>query len=226
MRGRVFVALLLVGIALAWALDVQGYVLFPGGLAEWWPSIIILLGLAQLVLSRGAWRGPAIVVLVGVALQVWELDVLPPRAWRYLGPVALLVLALVLLLPAKSPTPPWTEHAREDSRRSHGAGSDAAIFSSVRADVPSVEYKGGELTAVFGSLDADFSRAKLPPEGARLKVTSVFGGVRIRVPAEWRVEVHGTPVAGKWTNTTRSPPEGPVLRVEATPVFGNVEIGN
>lgn len=231
MRGRLFAALVLVGIAAAWALDLQGITLFPGGIAEWWPSLIILLGLAQLVLSRGSWRGPAIVILVGVALQVWELELLPDRAWAYVGPAALVALALLLLLPPyRTDARPawqgeWREAARADYRREHGAGSDAAIFASVHADVAQ-EYKGGELTAVFGNLDADFTHARLPPEGAHLKATSVFGGVRIRVPAEWRVEVRGTPVAGKWTNTTRSPAEGPVLRIEATPVFGQVEIAN
>ena len=43
------------------------------------------------------------------------------------------------------------------------------------------------MLAWYGGIDADLRDATLA-DGATLTVTALFGGVSIRVPAEWRME--------------------------------------
>lgn len=227
MKGRIVAAILLLAIGLAWLLEIQGRTIFPGGWSVWWPAILIVVGLAQMAVAPRNWRGGAVLVLIGAVFQAWTLGYLSDDIWVYAAPVALIVIAILILLPPwRTRTPaaaagaPW----REGPPGKIGP-EDVAVFSGHRLDAQG-EYKGGELTAVFGNLDADLRQARLPPEGARMKATSVFGGVHIRVPADWRVEVHGTPVLGRTANLTVTRPDGPKLDIEAVAVFGNVEVTN
>lgn len=226
MKGRIVIALVLVVAGVAWALDLQGRTVFPGGFATWWPSILILVGIVGMLVEPRGWRGSFVLVVVGAVLQAWTLGYVDDRWWAYLAPAALILVGILILLPpygsSRAPTRP-SESARRESAPL--GPEDVAIFAGRHMDARAgEEYKGGELTAVFGNLDADLRAAKLPQSGARLKATSVFGGVSIRVPPEWRVEVHGTPVMGRTENRTHGDPSGPKLDVEAVAVFGAVEV--
>lgn len=236
MRGRLLVggALLVVGVA--WILDLQGYTVFPGGFGTWWPLIIVTWGIVSLV-TWPYWRaGPILIIGVGVLLQAWQLGYLPENTGDYIVPVALVAIAIIILAGAgrrrrwraqDSRPHDWRHHdARHASPTRSGGREEVAIFSDVRANVDADDYKGGEFTAVFGNLLVDMSRARLAPDGASIKATGVFGSVEVRVPTEWRVEINGTRVFGDLRDDTTHPPAGPVLRVEAAPVFGNVRIAN
>jgi hypothetical protein len=54
-----------------------------------------------------------------------------------------------------------------------------------------------------------------------------MGGVEVRVPAHWSVEVSGTPVLGGIENRVINEgklPDAPTLYISATAVMGGVEI--
>lgn len=226
MRGRIVLAVILLVVGISGLLNAIGYGVFPGGIGVWWPSILIILGLVQIVANGKEWRGGVVLLGLGAILQAWTLDLLPDRWWVYAAPAALIALALLLLLPPYTRAPSgWRETARTQWRAEHGGQGDLAIFSDHQTR-PEGEWRGGELTSVFGNLRADLTQVKLPPEGASMKATGVFGGVDVRVPPGWRVEMKGVPVFGRVRNETRPPPDGPVLRVEAVGVFGHVDVAN
>ncbi|HYA17456.1 MAG TPA: hypothetical protein VEF06_08320, partial [Bryobacteraceae bacterium] len=96
-------------------------------------------------------------------------------------------------------------------------------------------------TAVFGSVEADFTGAIIPlvtPENggvpvrrAEIEATAVFGSVEIRVPSNWRVIKEGAGVFGTYEDRTlpfRPEPgvEPPTLIIRGAAVFGSVEIEN
>lgn len=219
MRGQLAFGLFLVGLGAAWIVDLLGYFTWPGGPAVWWPSLLVLLAACNLAAWPAAWRGSLFVAVIGVLLQAWRLDALGPGAWAWVG--AGLLVALGILVMARPDKPPWG--AAHAPRLGNGS---VAVFTDVETGAMD-EYQGGEVTAVFGKLRADLTRAKLPPTGAHLKATSVFGEVQVRVPEGWQVRIHGAPVFGQWLDRTRAPAQGaPVLDVEAVPVFGNVVFSN
>lgn len=227
MRGRILLGLLFVLIGLAWLLDVYGYTVFPGGLSVWWPSILVVVGLAKLAASPRWWGGPVGLIVAGGVLQAWRLGYLPGLSWKVVAPIAIILAGLLILFAPRrwGDERAWEERWRRDTEPHRIEREDTVVFASGDRRAPAEEYKGGELTAVFGHLNADLREAKLPAEGAHLKATSVFGGVDIRVPAGWRVEVKGTPVFGKVQNRT-TPGPGPTLQVEAVSVFGDVDVTN
>lgn len=225
MKGRIVFAIIAIAIGIAWMLDLAGRPVFPGGISTWWPSIVIAIGIVQLIFSRGKWRGPFVIVLLGLALQAWELDIIPRDFWRFLAPAALILLGLIILLPPyrRSSRPAQPESPRR-AREPIGP-EDVAVFAQ-RHIAPTGEYKGGELTAVFGRLEADLTKATLPEGGARVKATSVFADLAIRVPTGWRVQMHGTPVLGQTVMRASTTAGGPRLDIEAVAVGGNVEVIN
>lgn len=118
---------------------------------------------------------------------------------------------------------------------------ETAVFFSLTRRFDGKEVKDGELTAVFGSLEADFTGAIIPlvtPENGgapvrrvEIEATAVFGSVEIRVPSNWRVIKEGAGVFGTYEDRTlpfRPEPgvEPPTLIIRGAAVFGSVEIEN
>ena len=89
----------------------------------------------------------------------------------------------------------------------------------------SQRFAGGSLTAIMGGIDVDLREADIVG-GADLSVFTVWGGVEIKVPSTWRVQVNGLQLLGGWTDKTSPPldPAAPVLRVHVTAIMGGVEI--
>ena len=80
--------------------------------------------------------------------------------------------------------------------------------------------------AVFSNAELDFRQAQLGPGMTVLSVSAVFGNIEIIVPPQLAVESDGHAVFGTFEDHggTVADPERPVLRIEGSAVFGNVEI--
>jgi predicted membrane protein len=84
---------------------------------------------------------------------------------------------------------------------------------------------------VLGGVELDL-RDSLLLSAATLEVTAVMGGVEVRVPSHWQVEVSGTPVLGgieyrleeNKSETVAISPDAPILHINATAVLGGIEI--
>jgi len=81
-------------------------------------------------------------------------------------------------------------------------------------------------TSVFGNAILDFRAARLGAGVTVLRVNAVFGNVEIIVPPQLAVESDGHAVFGNFEDCAGAiaDPERPILRIEGTAVFGNVEI--
>lgn len=78
-----------------------------------------------------------------------------------------------------------------------------------------------EITAVFAHTEVDLTRAP-PADDARLRVTAIFGDVRVLVPPGTRVEMDGVSVFGHRNNPLET--EGAKLHLSTTAVFGAVDV--
>lgn len=101
-----------------------------------------------------------------------------------------------------------------------------AIFSGRKELFLHELFEYAVLTAVFGGINYDLRQTALAPN-AYISATAFFGGITIYVPKGWRAEVSGTPIFGGIANQTIHTvlsPDSPLLKVEATTVFGGIEI--
>jgi len=118
---------------------------------------------------------------------------------------------------------------------------EVAFFAAAKRRVETQDFQGGELDAVFGSIELDLTGASMQPlaapesEGlptrrAILEASAVFGSIEIMVPRNWRIIREGTGVFGSYDDKTIPRPEPgmepPTLVVRGGAVFGSVEVRN
>lgn len=86
-----------------------------------------------------------------------------------------------------------------------------------------------DVTAILGGAALDLRDAHID-EVAAVDAFAMFGGVQLLVPKDWRVSVGGLPIFGGYQDRTLGngslPPDAPLLKVNATAIFGGAEVAN
>ncbi|HKJ69800.1 MAG TPA: DUF5668 domain-containing protein [bacterium] len=187
--------------------------------SDWWPVLIILVGVFKL---RERDKMSAVVfIVIGAVLLTATVGILSWSTIGRLWPV-LLILAGVSLL--------WQRYrpARSDL---HADTSDTvlvrAIFGGVERHMKSSNFRGGIAEATFGGVELNLRGSTLSSDGAVLDLSAIFGGVELTVPDDWHVVVTGSPILGGIENKVPAPEaetEGPVLRCNCTVIAGGIEI--
>ncbi len=86
----------------------------------------------------------------------------------------------------------------------------------------------GSAVTIFGETDIDLRGAELDPAGATMRLKTRFGGVKVLVPAGWRVDVGGVTRQGETdvrvTDPSTLPEDAPRLSLVADTRFAGVLI--
>jgi hypothetical protein len=96
-------------------------------------------------------------------------------------------------------------------------------FGQVGYESQAASFRGGEVTTWFAGGALDLRGARIDPAGATLRTQTVFGGLNLVVPADWRVETSVLPIFGGVGDGRPggNPPAGaPTLRLEGIALFG------
>ncbi len=192
--------------------------------SNWWPLILIAVGILKLKGSDKT--GGVIILLVGVAFLSATLGIINWGNIFRLWPLVLVATGLSIIMKARSGT--WWG-MKSSSATSEDFIKSSVIFGGVDRTVNSENFKGGDVSALFGGMELDFRQAKPSPEGCQLNITAIFGGVEITVPQDWQISVSGTPILGAIENKTTwtgSEKEGKTVHCRCTVVFGGLEIRN
>jgi len=101
-----------------------------------------------------------------------------------------------------------------------------AVFDGITLESRARAFTGGSMLAWYGGIDVDLRKVELAP-GARLALHTLFGGIRITTPPDWRLQSELKAVAGGVDTPTPSQddPEAPVLSVTGTALFGGISVG-
>ncbi len=237
--NRVLWGLVLVALGVVWALKATGIVdwsiFFPG----WWTLFIIVPSVIGLI-TEDHKGGSLFGLLLGVALMLACLDVINfSMIWKLILPVIVIMIGLSMIC--------RTAFNSDEARKVHEAHHKArmkqikegevvddnnyqeywATFSSVREEFDDKEFADCRLEAVFGSIMLDLTGAKMPKESV-IKASAIFGGVKIIVPDDVAVEVSSSSIFGgvenKHQKTGKAEKASKTLYIDATAVFGGVEI--
>ena len=105
-----------------------------------------------------------------------------------------------------------------------------AVFSGGKRIMTTPDFRGGEIVAVFGGIELDLRQAGIAGESAILEVNAIFGGVEIRIPADWSASVEGVGIFGGFGDNTLQPdPRNPAVKrliVRGAAIFGGVDVKN
>lgn len=229
MSGRLIAGVVLVVLGVGALLNQVTTFDFGSIISDWWPMLLVLVGVVQLVTRSAPLAGALVVIVAGLVLEAGALGLLPVDFWELFWPVILIAIGASLLLPRA-----MGHRASADSADSV---SYFAAFGGREDRLASTSFQGGTITALFGGIELDLRDATLAAAGAAMDVTTAFGGVNIYVPPDWVVEISGMPLFGGWSNKTithrtdaTSPSKGDlvrkVLKIKAFVTFGGFEVKN
>jgi predicted membrane protein len=223
---RLILGILILGLGGFLALQALGVVDFHFHMREYWPLILIFVGIANLLSPRRRKTGGIILVALGswfLARNLTDVDL-----DRFFFPFLLLVVGAALVVGAFG----------GGGRRQLAAGTPAdggavlhpfAMLGGTKTRSDSQAYQGGSATALLGSCILDLRQAAIPDGQEALVDTFAFwGGIVILVPESWSVALHGLPLLGSFHDATQPPAGGPTRRlvVRGTAIMGSVEVRN
>lgn len=212
--GRIYFGLLIVAVGVILLLDNSDVVDAGDIFSTWWPLALVVAGVLSFIANPGHWPAALILTAVGGTLLLATLDVVDMSSIVFPGVIILVGLLVIFGRGLGS----RTQTGDEVSSFNVFSGSELASHSR--------QFSGGSVSAIFGGAEIDLRDAMPTPE-AELDVFTAFGGVEIRVPDGWRVDVRGFPLFGGFENVTskeKLPADSPTLLVKATALFGGVEI--
>lgn len=205
-----------------------------------WPMILIAIGIYTGYKSRFQNTGSIIMILIGGFFLLRNTFFLPYHIGALLFPIGLIVLGIYIIVKKNRSKPfnmaGWEKGFDRSTSEDLGTlGHDSsnyikvdAFLTGIKRKVMSKNFKGGEVTSVFGGSNIDLMHADIQDQ-AVLKVSVAFGGLKLIVPPHWDVQLGVSNLAagiddkryGQQANT-QSPEKRLILT--GTVLFGGIEI--
>jgi hypothetical protein len=195
---------------------------------EWlftWKMLLIGIGLyvgAKHSFKPGGWM---IAVLIGIVFivddYVYDFNLKP-----YLIPIIVIGLGLYLIFKPKNRSGQlWKENAQNYTSTDSNWES-VSIFGGNK-NIISKDFKGGEMVTIFGGSELNMSQADINGV-VTLEVIQIFGGTKLIVPANWKVQTSElVSILGGIDDkrpTLTSVDDSKVLNLKGTSVFGGIDI--
>jgi len=254
LSDRAVIGLLLVALGIMFLLDTTN-ALGPGTdiVGTYWPVLLIVWGLFGFIANGFAPRLWMVIVLVvgaifllsNLSLWIWDAG----QLW----PVILVVIGLALLFRGRAVRRgkgrgQWGRGDGPPESGGHGNGEGPQVIDAGRSRtyagssgdlrssyffgggqerVSAQDFSGGEVSAIFGGLELDLRDAGLAGGRAVIDATVICGGINLRVPKDWRVNIHTTTLFGGTEHKRSQPSPDQVkgeLIITGTVLCGGIEV--
>ncbi len=190
------------------------------------PLLFIVMGIIKLLDSHAP-NGKLIGVLLigaGVVLTLKRLG-LVYVSWQTIWPLVLIVVGGAVVYKAVAGRRAMAGSVAVDDN-SDATVDVTAILGGFERRITSQHFRGGEVTAVMGGCELDMRTSSIEGE-AVINVFAAMGGITIKVPSDWTVVLHGTPILGAFEEKTVAPPNnGKRLIIKGYAIMGGVEVRN
>lgn len=235
--------IVLIALGVIWGVNALGIahidIFFPG----WWTLFIIVPCAIGLLTDDHKW-GNFIGLLIGVCFLLGCLDILEfDMVWKLFFPVILVLIGLSIIF-KNTVGNQVGKKIRELNKTKAGEDTEEywATFGEQNVSFADKVFKGCRIDAIFGGADLDLRGAELE-EDVVVKASSIFGGVVIYAPEDAEVEIASTSIfggvsdnrknakrnkrekdEGEKTTVKKAKNAGKTLYVDATCIFGGVEV--
>ena len=220
-KGNLILGLILIVIGIIIGLNSLGIAQINLFFDGWWTLFIIIPSLIDIVKnpSKGenyVWLAVGIVLLL-CAQEILSFEIVG----KLLLPAILFGIGLSILL--KDRLGAKVKEKIKDLNK-EGLEEYYAIFSGQEINPKGEDFKGATLNAIFGGIDLNLTDAQIQKD-TLINVTSVFGGVDIKVPSNVNVKVQGTSIFGGVDNKIKQYTENlPTIYIKAFCLFGGADI--
>lgn len=223
--NRPIIGIILVLIGLFLVLRNTGFLPVPmAHILFSWPMLLIAIGLIITLGSAGSKTSGVIVMAVGAFFLI-------PHIFRdafdvdMFWPSIFIIIGIIFIFTKR--------HGWNSVQKTGIVGDDyidyVNVFSGGERQIVSENFKGGKISAVFGGMELDLTKAKLAPGRNDLEIACVFGGATFIVPDDWNISIEVTPVLGGFSDSRKLIPGRVVdttrqLVIKGAVVFGGGEI--
>jgi predicted membrane protein len=224
-QPRLVIGLVILAFGALLALESLHVLAFNIRWHDYWPVILIVLGLSKILAPRRHGRTAGFILFfIGcwfLARNLWDYDL-----DRFFFPAILLAVGAALVLGSLTRRHgPWIGDGTDGSAVLH----PFAVLGATRSASSSQAFQGGSATAVLGSCTVDLRDAGIAAgQEALIDAVACWGGVLILVPETWAVAIQGAPILGGFHDFTRPPAGGSTQRlvVRGVAFMGGVEVRN
>jgi len=197
---------------------------------DYWPLILIVIGLGQ-ILQPKEYRqtfGGLVILVIGVLFLANNLKAEFHFGFKHLWPIILLLIGAKILM-----------HGFLGSKKD-AINRDfinlTALLGGGEFNFTSKQLKGGKITAIMGGCTVDLREADIEEDTIVIDTFAMMGGIDIKVPHSWQVTMQGIPILGGMENKTKGisgeledsaalHPEKRLI-VKGMAVMGGVEVKN
>ncbi len=191
-----------------------------------WKTLLIAIGIIIIATKE---RPTAGYILIGLGVVFWL-----PSLVNYsisLGQVflpAILIGVGILIITRRGRQNKYHGVSGNKAGNLSDYIDDISVLGGGTKIIQSKNFKGGDITAIFGGSEFNFKEAQLSPDGCTIDVFTMFGGSKLVVPDTWVVKSDMFSIFGGF-NDKRSikpddtEPEG-VLYLKGAVIFGGMEI--
>lgn len=229
--GRVLGGIILVLVGVVYFMKTMG-IIFPSWLFTF-PMLLIMIGI--FVGAKRLFRGIGwlIITLIGVGLLADR--IFPGMSiTHFFWPAVIILFGLGMIFNSKRKRwggewDEWKDCTSDASVSSEDRLDSTAIFGGVKKNVISKNFKGGEVTCIFGGAEINLQQADIQGT-VTIELTQVFGGAKLTIPSNWKVRHDATTtiLGGLEDNRVMGVQEDEtkILILRGTVIFGGVEINS
>ncbi len=198
--SKILAGLLFIAFGTVFLLDVTGM-----NIPNWiysWKMILIAIGLVTLI--KHNFRKLSGYVMVGVGL-VFLINEFKPHTIdsKLILPVVVIGVGATILWKAlgfdkRNQKKKEFESVLFDSSKEEASADyfeTSTIFGGTEKTIVSKNFRGASISSIFGGTELNLINADLQ-QPATIDTTTIFGGLTIAVPADWRVQSELTTIFG------------------------------
>jgi predicted membrane protein len=192
---------------------------------------MLLIGIGIISLFSSESRTPGtILILIGGTFILPRIFDMPFNVMHLFWPIILIGVG-VLILTKRLPRRHWHQRRYQVNNAENledGYIHEENIFSGGKQRVMHQVFRGGHINCVFGGSEVDLTQASLAEGTSELEVNTIFGGVTLIVPADWRIQLKMTSIMGGFSDKRsyikESPDTSKVLIIKGSTIFGGGEL--
>lgn len=222
---NVFWGIILVILGLIWglnALDITNINIFFDG---WWTLFIIVPCFIGLFSDKDK-TGNIIGLVIGIALLLCTLGILDfAIIWKLAFPTILVIVGLSFIF-KDSLNNKINKEINKINKENNSDNEYCATFSSQNVYFDDEEFKGANLTSVFGGVKCDLRNAIIK-ENQVINCSAIFGGIDIYVPENVKVKIKSNSIFGGISNKRKDASkdkDAKIIYINATIMFGGIDI--
>lgn len=202
------------------------------------PAVLIILGIILILNTCRKLLGSTL-LLLGIFLMI---PIIFP--WVYydrhlIFPILLIAFGVYIILRKRThrttagkyrhKPDAETAHFKDYQEVSSDRVDDVAIFGGGHKIIVTDNFKGGNITSIFGGSEIDLRECKLAQGTNVIDIVAVMGGSNIIVPPDWKILIDVLPIFGGFSNKVRRDPNTVIdtektLLIKGFVLFGGGEV--